>query len=86
MWAELIIVPSPRFELRLGIGDRHELMHVQTLVAQAPIERLDERVFNGLAGPNEVELHAAAIGQSPSARDWNSVPWSTVIDRPPGIR
>ena len=37
-------------------------MHVQALVAQAPVEGLDEGVFHGFARPNEVELHAALIG------------------------
>ena len=61
MWPALIVVQSPGFDLGLRVGDRRELVHVQTLVPEPPIERLDKRVFDGLAGADEVELHAAAI-------------------------
>src|SRR5262252_7481256 len=61
VWSALIVVQAPRFDLGLRVGDRRELVHIQALVPEPPIERLDERVFNGLPGANEVELHAAAI-------------------------
>ena len=34
-------------------------MHVQTLVAQATIERFDMGVVGGFSRPREIELHAA---------------------------
>jgi hypothetical protein len=49
----------PRVNDRLGLGERSELMPVQTLVTQPPIERLNKRIFHGFAGSNEVELDAA---------------------------
>src|SRR5687767_7170720 len=59
--AALIVIDSPGFDLRLRICDRRELVDVQTLVTEPPVERLDEGVFHGLSGANEVELHAALI-------------------------
>ena len=61
MGSPVIIVNSPRFDLRLGIGQRKELLHVQALVPKSPVKRLDERVIDRFAWPNEIELHAAAI-------------------------
>ncbi len=46
----------------LRIRDRRELVDVQTLIAQPPVKRLDEGVFHGFPGPNEIQLHAALIG------------------------
>ena len=62
VWTMLVVVPTPRFDLRPDVGEREELMHVQALVAQAPVEGLDVGVFHGFAGPDEVELHATPIG------------------------
>lgn len=70
MRTALIVIDSPSCDLRLGIGDRCKLVDVQTLIAEPPVERLDESVFHGFAGPNEIQLYA----QSSSARDMNSVP------------
>lgn len=43
----------------MGVGDREELMHVQALIPQAPIEGLDVAVIRELTGSSEVELDAA---------------------------
>src|SRR5262249_42749354 len=55
------VVTAPDFDLPSGVVERDELMHVQALVAQASVERLDESVLYGFAGPDEVELDAALI-------------------------
>src|SRR5436309_6498654 len=57
----LIVVDAPCFDLRLGVSHRGELLHVQTFVPESPVERLDERIFYGFAGTDEVEEHPAAI-------------------------
>src|SRR5262245_11447708 len=57
----LVVVEAPGFDLLPGILERDELMHVQALVAQAAVERLDVRVLHGVAGMDEGERHAAAI-------------------------
>jgi hypothetical protein len=38
MRTKLIVIDAPRFDLGLRILDRQELMDVQALVAQAPVE------------------------------------------------
>jgi hypothetical protein len=60
--AALIVVDAPGFDLRLRIGDRRELVHVQALIAEPSVERLDEGVFHWFAWSNEIALHAALIG------------------------
>ena len=50
VWPALTTIDPPGFDLRLGLSDRRELMHFQTLVAKPSVECLDERVFNGLTG------------------------------------
>ena len=70
----VIVVDAPRFDLRLRIRDRRELVDVEALVSEPAIERLDEGIFHGFPRPDEVELHAALNAQSSSARDMNSVP------------
>src|SRR6476619_2156403 len=59
--AALIVIDSPGFDLCLRVRDRGELVHVQTLVAQPSVERLDEGVFHRFARPNEIELDATLI-------------------------
>src|SRR6188768_3963466 len=60
--AALIVVDAPGVDLRLGIRDRRELVHIQTLITQTCVERLNEGIFHGFAGTNEVELHATCEG------------------------
>ena len=62
MRSALIAIDPPRFDRDLCVSQRLELMHVQTFVAEPPVKRFDERVFDGFARSNEVELHAAVIG------------------------
>ena len=56
-------------------------MDVQTLIAEPAVKRFDEGVFDGFAGRMKSRCTPRAKAQSSSARDMNSVPWSTVIDR-----
>src|SRR6185503_10595907 len=58
----LIVVDAPGFDLGLRIRDRCELMHVQTLVAQASVERFNEGVFHRFPWADEVELDATQEG------------------------
>jgi len=74
MVSALIVIDAPRFDLRLGVVDRCELVDIQTLITQSTVKRFDERIFHGFAGSNEIQLHAALIRQSSKARDMNSVP------------
>ena len=58
VWPSMVVVVAPDFDLPPGIVEREELMHVQALVTQAPVEGLDETVLDGLPWANEVKLHA----------------------------
>jgi len=62
VWPTLIVVDTPRFDLGLCVLDRRELMDVEALVAEAPVERLDVGVFHRFSRPNEIELYAAGVG------------------------
>lgn len=59
--AAVIIIVPPRFDDRLSIGERDELMNVQAFIAEAAVERLDDDILHGFPGPNEVELHTSAV-------------------------
>ena len=41
---------------------REEEVHVQTLIAEPPVEAFDEALLDRLTGPNEVQLNPVAIG------------------------
>jgi hypothetical protein len=56
--AEIVVV-LPIAQRRSSMLERRELGEVQTLVAKATVERLDQPVLDGLARADEVELHAA---------------------------
>ena len=58
----MIVIHPPRFDDRLGFGQRGELVDGQTLVAEPPVTRFNKGVFHGLAGANKVELDAPPIG------------------------
>ena len=60
--AALIIVEPPDFNDVLGLGERAELVHVQTLVSQAAVKGLNKGILHRFAWSNEVELHAPPIG------------------------
>jgi len=74
MGAPLIIVTPPGFDDSLCLGQRGELMHVQALVSEPPVKRLDKGIFHGFPRSNEVELDTSPIGPIFQGRDWNSVP------------
>ncbi len=57
----LIIVRPPGFDDGLGLGQRGELMYVQTLVAQLSVKRFNEGMVDGFARLNEVKLDASPI-------------------------
>ncbi len=50
MWSALIVIDPPRLDLRLRVGHRRELMHVQTFVPRPAVKRFNERIFDRLAG------------------------------------
>ena len=55
----VIVIPTPRFDDGFRVVQRCELMHVETLVAQAAVERFDVGVIRRFSGPREIELQAA---------------------------
>ncbi len=61
MGPTVIVSHPPRFDDRLRVTERGELMHVQTFIAQAPIKRFNEGILHGFTGPNKVELYALRI-------------------------
>ena len=58
----VIVIAAPPFDQILGVGDRQEAVHVETLVSQPPVETFDKRVLHGLAGPDEVQFDAPSVG------------------------
>jgi hypothetical protein len=58
VWPVLIIIDTPRFNDQLGLGQRGKLMHVQTFIAQAAVERLNGGILHRFSGSGEVELDA----------------------------
>jgi DNA-binding NtrC family response regulator len=57
--AASIIVEPPAFNNVLGLGERGESVHVQTLMARSAVKRFNKGIFYGFAGPNKVELQDA---------------------------
>ncbi len=57
----MIVVLAPGLDLLSGILQRQEPVLVQALLAQPPVERLDQSVFNGLPGADEVQLYAIEV-------------------------
>ena len=55
-------------------------MGVEALIAEPPVEALDEAIFHGAAWSNEFERYSFAIGPAIDGFRANSVPLSTVID------
>src|SRR5262249_53771186 len=56
----LVVVEAPGFDLPRDL-ERNELMHLQALVAQAPVEGLDVGILHGFARMDEVERDAPVI-------------------------
>ena len=57
----VVVVDAPRFDLCLRVVEIDKPFFVQALVAELAVEALDETVFHGLAGANEVEVHAVTV-------------------------
>ena len=53
----VVILPPPR-QFLTYILQREEDFHVQTLIAEPPIEALDEAVLNRLARSNKIQQNA----------------------------
>ena len=62
MGAFFVIVLAPILYLFLGVGKAKEPVGVETFLTEASVERLDECVVGGLAGPGEVQRDAALVG------------------------
>ena len=62
MCPDLGVVSTPSLHFRAGVVKAHETVRVQALHPELAIERRDEAVFGGLAGPGEVEDGAILIG------------------------
>lgn len=62
VWVVMILLHPPGFDDSLRLGERRELVDVQTLVAEPPITRFNKSVFHGLTGTNKVELDASPLG------------------------
>ena len=58
----LVVVDPPCFDRGTGVVERRELMHVQALIPQAGVKRLDVPVVRRFAWPREVECYPAGIG------------------------
>lgn len=61
MRSTVIVITSPRFNQLLGVRDRFKAVHVQTFVAQPPVEAFDKGIFHGLSGSNEVERDTSLV-------------------------
>lgn len=62
MGAEVVVVLYPGFDLLAGVFQGHEPVHVQAFIAQATVERFDERIVRRLTGPGEVHRHPVIVG------------------------
>ena len=60
VWVVHTIVEPPAFEDRLRLGERGELVDVQTLIAETPVKRFNEGIFHGFARPNWAKQQARA--------------------------
>jgi hypothetical protein len=61
VWTAVIVVLPPRLQNLFHVVERSKLIHVQTLITQSTIKRLDHSVLGGFAGSDEVELYASEI-------------------------
>ena len=62
MWSAGVVVFLPSLQFFARVVHRNELVNVQELIAQTTVERLDQPVIRGLAGPGVVELDTASPG------------------------
>jgi hypothetical protein len=61
VWAVVVLVLPPGLQSLPRLVQRSKLVHVQALVTQPTVERLDVCVLGRLAGPDEVELYAPQL-------------------------
>ena len=61
MWPHGVVIHAPRFNHRLRLRDADKPMLIEALVPKLPVEALDVRVFDRLAGPNEAELDPVRV-------------------------
>ena len=61
MRAVLVVVVLPSLQLLARIVQRDELVDVEKLVAQPPVEGLDQAIIRGLSGAGVVEFDPSAI-------------------------
>ena len=52
----VVVVEAPLFDLPPSVIETREPVEIEAVVAELPIEALDEAVFDGLAWTNECEL------------------------------
>ena len=53
MWSEAVVIILERFDFLLRIVQREEPIHVQTLISEASIERLDKRIIGWFSRSGE---------------------------------
>lgn len=64
MRAEVIVIVSPAFDLAASVLKRQEPVRIEAFVAEAAVERLDERIVGRFSGAREV--HHDTVLVSPS--------------------
>lgn len=62
MWAGVVVIGTPSTEQRTDLGKCGEQRLVQEFVAQAAVERLDERVLGGLCRCDVGPLDPGPVG------------------------
>jgi hypothetical protein len=62
VWPFLIVVSTPSLQLIDDIRKGQEPVRTQAFRAESTIERINERIIRGLAGPGEVQRDAALVG------------------------
>ena len=60
----LIVIDSSGFDAMSCIGQRFELIAIQTFVPKASVEQLNIAVFRGLSRTDEVESYAVLLGST----------------------
>ena len=61
MWTAVLVVMPPRRQILFNVVQRNKVVHVQTLIAQSLVDRLDRPVLGGLARTDEFELRPAQV-------------------------
>jgi len=56
-----VVLDPPVLDELLSLLEAHEVVLVQAFLPELPIEGFNITVLNGLAGPDEVELHIVAV-------------------------